>query len=69
VKHDSSLKPLTVSYPPFSKAKFLNNGHSVQFQPDVSDNSSGMRNEIFDIRTKPVNFLLFQLKVVRLSNG
>lgn len=32
-KHDSDLKPLVVSYPPFTGAKFLNSGHSVQFQP------------------------------------
>nr|ACJ64663.1 hypothetical protein A030-E11 [Acropora millepora] len=40
VKRDSSLEPLVVSYPPFSKGKFLNNGHSVQFVPDASNNLS-----------------------------
>ncbi|KAK2563709.1 Carbonic anhydrase 2 [Acropora cervicornis] len=42
VKRDSSLKPLVVSYPPFSKGKFLNNGHSVQFVPDASNNLSDL---------------------------
>lgn len=40
VKYDPALKPLTVSYPSFANAKLANNGHSVQFLPDPSDNSS-----------------------------
>lgn len=47
VKSDSNLKPFKVSYPPFSKATILNNGHSVQFQPDASGNSSGKNKCIF----------------------
>ena len=38
--YDSNLRPPKVTYTPFSDAKLLNNGHSVQFQPG-SDNSSG----------------------------
>ena len=54
VKSDSNLKPLVVSYPPFSHAKLMNNGHSVVFQPDASDNSSGN----FNVCMKLVNFSL-----------
>lgn len=39
VKYDSGLKPLTAKYVPFSDAKFLNNGHSVQFQPSAGNGS------------------------------
>lgn len=38
-KYDSGLKPLTAKYTPFSDAKFLNNGHSVQFQPSPGNPS------------------------------
>ncbi|KAJ7387921.1 Phospholipase A2 crotoxin acid subunit CA [Desmophyllum pertusum] len=36
-KYDSNLKPVIVSYPAFSEATFLNNGHSVQFQPSAGN--------------------------------
>lgn len=70
VKRDSTLKPLAVSYAPFSKAKFLNNGHSVQFQPDASDNLSGsMIIEIFDIYAQSLLIFYFgELKVI-IING
>ena len=45
-KYDSKLKPVVVTYPAFSEAKFLNNGHSVQFQPG-SDNASGNTKRVF----------------------
>ena len=63
MKHDTALKPLTVSYASFSKATFLNNGHSVQFQPDDADNSSGKRYKIFYLCTKLVNVLLGGLTI------
>ena len=38
-KHDLKLKRVVVSYPAFTDAKFLNNGHSVQFQPSAGHQS------------------------------
>ena len=45
-KYDSKLKPVTVAYPPFTDAKFLNNGHSVQFQPGANHQSGNKSNTI-----------------------
>ena len=36
-----TFQPFSVYYPTLSNTKFLNNGHSVQFQPDDSDNFTG----------------------------
>lgn len=47
-KHDSKLEPVVVSYPAFTDAKVLNNGHSVQFQPGAGHQSGNK------INTKPV---------------
>lgn len=43
-KHDSKLKPVVVSYPAFTDAKLLNNGHSVQFQPGAGHQSGNKIN-------------------------
>lgn len=47
-KHDSKLKPVVVSYPAFNDATFLNNGHSVTFQPNANHQSGN------NITLKPV---------------
>ena len=43
-KHDSRLKPVVVSYPPFTNAMYLNNGHSVVFQPSAGHQSGNKIN-------------------------
>ena len=69
MKYDPALKPLTVSYPSFANAKLANNGHSVQFLPDPSDNSSGTRYKIFYISTKLVDVLLGVLTIQEVCKG
>lgn len=43
VEYDADLKPVVVSYPAFSDAMFLNNGHSVQFQPGTGNLSGNTK--------------------------
>lgn len=48
VKHDTSLKPISVSYNPATAKEIVNVGHSFQVVFDDSGNQSGEPKDNFD---------------------
>ena len=48
VKHDTSLKPISVSYNPATAKEIVNVGHSFHVVFDDSGSQSGEHKDIFD---------------------